>query len=395
LDLLSFSVLHGLNEPILRKLPLPSPADRGYLHAQQILCEEDFIMKVDEGKLNAFVEKAVTDLAAGYGGVMTVLGHKLGLYKAMAHAGPLDSSEVAQRSGCAERYVREWLNSQAAAGYVLYHTTSATYELTAEQALVLAEDDSPVFMPPAWEVPVSMFLDEEKTLEAFRTGKGVAWDEHNERLFCGVAAFYRNGYRNSLVREWLPALRGVEEKLRAGAKVADVGCGHGHSTMLMAEAFPRSRFWGFDYHEKSIDSARGHARNTKIENHVSFEVASAVGYPAGGFDLICFFDCLHDMGDPVGAARHAKRALTHDGTVMLVEPFANDRIEENLNTVGRLYYSASTTLCCAHSLSEDGAAALGAQAGEARLANVFTKAGFTEFRKAKVTPFNLILEAKV
>jgi SAM-dependent methyltransferase len=395
LDLLSFSVLHGLNEPILRKLPLPSPADRGYLHAQQILCEEDFIMKVDEGKLNAFVEKAVTDLAAGYGGVMTVLGHKLGLYKAMAHAGPLDSSEVAQRSGCAERYVREWLNSQAAAGYVLYHTTSATYELTAEQALVLAEDDSPVFMPPAWEVPVSMFLDEEKTLEAFRTGKGVAWDEHNERLFCGVAAFYRNGYRNSLVREWLPALRGVEEKLRAGAKVADVGCGHGHSTILMAEAFPRSRFWGFDYHEKSIDSARGHARNTKIENHVSFEVASAVGYPAGGFDLICFFDCLHDMGDPVGAARHAKRALTHDGTVMLVEPFANDRIEENLNTVGRLYYSASTTLCCAHSLSEDGAAALGAQAGEARLANVFTKAGFTEFRKAKVTPFNLILEAKV
>jgi ubiquinone/menaquinone biosynthesis C-methylase UbiE len=395
LDLLSFSVLHGLNEPILRKLPLPSPADRGYLHAQQILCEEDFIMKVDEGKLNAFVEKAVTDLAAGYGGVMTVLGHKLGLYKAMAHAGPLDSSEVAQRSGCAERYVREWLNSQAAAGYVLYHTTSATYELTAEQALVLAEDDSPVFMPPAWEVPVSMFLDEEKTLEAFRTGKGVAWDEHNERLFCGVAAFYRNGYRNSLVREWLPALRGVEEKLRAGAKVADVGCGHGHSTMLMAEAFPRSRFWGFDYHEKSIDSARGHARNTKIENHVSFEVASATSYPAGGFDLICFFDCLHDMGDPVGAARHAKRALTHDGTVMLVEPFANDRIEENLNTVGRLYYSASTTLCCAHSLSEDGAAALGAQAGEARLANVFTKAGFTEFRKAKVTPFNLILEAKV
>ena len=351
-------------------------------------------MKVDERKLNEFVEKAVTDLAAGCGGVMTVLGHKLGLYKAMANAGPLDSSELAKRSGCAERYVREWLNSQAAAGYVVYHPTSATYELTPEQAAVLADDDSPVFMPPAWEVPVSMFFDEEKTIDAFRTGKGVAWDEHNERLFCGVAAFYRNGYRNSLVREWLPALRGVEEKLRAGAKVADVGCGHGHSTILMAEAFPRSRFWGFDYHEQSIECARGHARKTAIENRARFEVASATSYPAEGFDLICFFDCLHDMGDPVGAAKHAKKALAEDGTVMLVEPFANDRVEENLNVVGRLYYSASTTLCCAHALSEDGVAALGAQAGEARLAGVFKKAGFSEFRRAKTTPFNLILEAK-
>ena len=352
-------------------------------------------MKLDERKLNEFVEKTVTDLAAGYGGVMTVLGHKLGLYKVMAHAGPLDSSEIAKRSGCAERYVREWLNSQAAAGYVVYHATSATYELTPEQSLVLAEDDSPVFMPPAWEVPASMFFDEEKTIEAFRTGKGVAWDAHNERLFCGVAAFYRNGYRNSLVREWLPALRGVEEKLRAGAKVADVGCGHGHSTILMAEAFPRSCFWGFDYHGQSIESARSHARSAAIDDRVSFQVADATGYPAEGFDLICFFDCLHDMGDPVGAARHAKRSLADDGTVMLVEPFAKDRVEENLNTVGRLYYSASTTLCCAHALSEEGAAALGAQAGEARLASVFTKAGFGAFRKAKATPFNLILEAKV
>jgi SAM-dependent methyltransferase len=352
-------------------------------------------MKIDEGKLNEFVEKAVTDLAAGYGGVMTVLGHKLGLYKAMAGAGPLDSSEIAKRSGCAERYVREWLNSQAAAGYVVYHAASATYELTAEQALVLADEESPVFMPPAWEVPASMFLDEEKTIAAFRTGKGISWDEHDERLFCGVAAFYRNGYRHNLVREWLPLLRGVEDKLRAGAKVADVGCGHGYSTILMAEAFPKSRFWGFDYHEQSIETARSHARNMKTANRASFEVADATSYPAEGFDLICFFDCLHDMGDPVGAARHAKKALAEDGTVLLVEPFASDRVEENLNTVGRLYYSASTTLCCAHSLSEDGAAALGAQAGEARLAAVFKKAGFHEFRKAKATPFNLILEAKV
>jgi SAM-dependent methyltransferase len=352
-------------------------------------------MKTDEKKLDQFVAKAVSDLAACYGGVMTVLGHKLGLYKAMAGAGPLDSSEVAQRAGCAERYVREWLNSQAAAGYVVYHAASATYELTPEQALVLADDDSPVFMPPAWEVPASMFLDEDKTIEAFRTGKGVAWDEHHERLFGGVAAFYRNGYRNSLVREWLPSLRGVEDKLRAGAKVADVGCGHGHSTILMAEAFPHSRFWGFDYHEKSIDSARSHARKTAVADRVRFAVAGATTYPLEGFDLICFFDCLHDMGDPVGALRYARKALAEDGTVMLVEPFANDRVEENLNTVGQLYYSASTTLCCAHSLSEDGAAALGAQAGEARLAAVFKKAGFGEFRKARATPFNLILEAKV
>jgi SAM-dependent methyltransferase len=239
-----------------------------------------------------------------------------------------------------------------------------------------------------------MFLDEEKTIEAFRTGQGVPWDAHNERLFCGVAAFYRNGYRNSLVREWLPALRGMAEKLRAGARVADVGCGHGHSTILMAEAFPRSRFWGFDYHQKSIEAARLHARDAQLADRVSFGVASATSYPPAGFDLICFFDCLHDLGDPVDAARHAKKALAEGGTVMLVEPFASDRVEENLNTVGRLYYSASTTLCCAHSLSEDGGTALGAQAGEARLAGVFTKAGFSEFRKAHATPFNLILEAK-
>lgn len=352
-------------------------------------------MKLDEGKLNEFVKKAVADLAAGYGGVMTVLGHKLGLYKAMAHAGPLDSSEVAKRAGCAERYVREWLNSQAAAGYVLYHPTSATYELTPEQSLVLAEDDSPVFMPVAWQVPISMFFDEAKTIAAFRAGNGVAWEAHDERLFCGVAAFYRNGYRTHLVREWLPALRGVEEKLHAGAKVADIGCGHGHSTILMADAFPRSRFWGFDYHDKSIAAARAHARASDSEARVSFEVASAMSYPSEGFDLICFFDCLHDMGDPVGAARHARATMANDGTVMLVEPFANDRVEDNLNDVGRLFYSASTTICCAHSLSEEGGAALGAQAGESRLSGIFAKAGFREFRKAKATPFNLILEAKV
>lgn len=351
-------------------------------------------MKINEQKLNEFVGKAVNDLAAGYGGVMVGLGHKLGLYRAMAGAGPLNSHEVASRSGCAERYVREWLNSQAAGGYVLYHAASATYELTPEQAMVLANEDSPVFLPPAWEVPVSMWLDENKTLEAFRTGQGIGWDTHNERLFAGVAAFYRNGYRNNLVSEWLPALEGVEEKLRSGALVADVGCGHGHSTVIMAEAFPRSRFRGFEYHQGSVEAAQSNAQKSGVSERVTFSVANAKNYPDGKYDLICFFDCLHDMGDPVGVAEYARNALADDGTILLVEPFANDRVEDNLNPVGRLYYAASTALCCAHSLSEEVGAALGAQAGEERLADVFRKAGFRQFRCAKTTPFNLILEAK-
>jgi len=351
-------------------------------------------MKINEQKLSEFVDRAIKDLAAGYGGVMIGLGHKLGLYRAMAGAGPLSSHEVAARSGCAERYVREWLNSQAAGAYLLYHPDSATYELTAEQSAVLAEEDSPVFLPPAWEVPFSMLFDEQKAIEAFRTGKGIGWDVHNERLFRGVAAFYRNGYRNNLVSDWLPALEGVEEKLRAGARVADVGCGHGHSTIIMSEAFPHSSFWGFDYHQGSIDAASENARIAGVENRVTFHVADAKSYPACNFDLICFFDCLHDMGDPVGVAQHARETLAEDGTVLLIEPFAGDRVEDNLNPVGRLYYSASTTLCCAHSLSEDGGEALGAQAGEARLANVFKKAGFQKFRRCKATPFNLILEAQ-
>jgi ubiquinone/menaquinone biosynthesis C-methylase UbiE len=351
-------------------------------------------MKVNEEKLNDFLATAVNDLAAGYGGVMISLGHKLGLYKAMAGAGPLSSHEIARRSGCAERYVREWLNSQAAGGYVLYHTASASYELTPEQGLVLADEDSPVFLPPAWEVPASMWFDEQSAIRAFRTGQGIGWDEHNERLFCGVAAFYRSAYKSNLVSNWLPALEGVEDKLRRGASVADIGCGHGHSTVILAQAFPQSRFWGFDPHQASVDAAWDHARQGGVQDRVSFAVATAKSYPAGNFDLICFFDCLHDMGDPVGAARHARRTLAEQGTVMLVEPFANDRVENNLNPIGRLYYAASTTLCCAHSLSEEVGLALGAQAGESRLADVFKKAGFHRFRRAKATPFNLILEAR-
>lgn len=351
-------------------------------------------MQIDENALNAFVEKAVGDLSAGYGGVMVSLGNKLGLYKAMAGAGPLSSQELAGRTGCAERYVREWLNSQVAGGYALYHPASGTYELTPEQAMVLADDTSPVFIPHAWNVPASMWFDEEQAIEAFRTGKGVGWGEHEDRLYCGVAAFYRNAYQGSLVQEWLPALDSVTAGLETGARVADVGCGHGHSTVIMAKAFPNSRFWGFDYHEESIEQAREVAQREGVADRVSFSVAGADNYAEKDFDLICFFDCLHDLGHPLKAAAHAKQALKPDGTLMLIEPYASDKVEHNINPVGRLYYAASTTLCCAHAISEQGTHVLGAQAGESRLAEVFTQAGFRSFRRATETPFNLILEAR-
>jgi ubiquinone/menaquinone biosynthesis C-methylase UbiE len=313
----------------------------------------------------------------------------------MAGAGPLSAHELAARAGCAERYVREWLNSQVAGGYVTYHAIGDTYELTPEQAFVLADEDSPAFMPSAWAVPASMWADEEKAVEAFRTGNGIAWGDHDGRLSCGVAAFYRNGYKASLVPQWLPTLDGVVDKLEAGALVADIGCGHGHSTALMAEAFPASRFHGFDAHADSLAEAQKVAARTGVAARATFTEARADNYPGTGYDLICFFDALHDMGDPVAAATHAARALAPDGTVMLVEPFANDRVEDNISPVARMYYAASTTICVAHAISEGGHMVLGAQAGEARLADVFRKAGFTRFRRAFETPFNLVLEARL
>lgn len=349
---------------------------------------------IDSSALGALVTRAVEDISAAYGGVLISVGHKLGLYKAMAGAGPLSSKELARRSECAERYLREWLNAQVAGGYMLYHSVSDTYELSPEQALVLADPDSPYFMPEAWNVPASMWLDESKTLAAFRTGKGVAWGEHDARLHCGVASFYRNGYRASLVQEWLPALDGVVSRLRSGIEVADVGCGHGHSTILMAKAFPNSRFFGFDVHAPSIAEARRHAAEAGVAERVYFEVARATDYPDRGYGLVTFFDCLHDLGDPVAAAAYANRVLADDGTVMLVEPFARDRLEDNLSPVARLYYAASTTICCAHAISEGGALVLWAQAGEARLAEVFRKARFNQFRSVLQTPFNLICEAR-
>ena len=349
---------------------------------------------IDPAKAEAFAMRAISDVTAGYTGVMVSLGSKLGLYKALAGAGPLSAKELAKRAGCAERYVREWLNAQAAGGYLGYHAVSDTYELPPEQAMVLADEDSPLYIPPAWNVPAAMWFDEPKALEAFRTGRGVAWGEHDARMACGVAAFYRNGYRASLVPQWLPALDGVVAQLQAGIDVADVGCGHGHSTLLMAQAFPNSRFHGFDAHAPSLDEARRHAEKAGVGQRVDYALARAVDYPDQRYGLICFFDTLHDLGDPVAAAQHAAQTLAPGGTVMLVEPFAKDRVEDNLSPVGQLYYSGSCLICCAHAVSEGGKLVLGAQAGPKRLAEVFRKAGFTHFRVAAETPFNLIFEVR-
>jgi len=349
--------------------------------------------KLDQAKLDSILTRALGDLSAGYGGVMVSIGDKLGLFKGMAGAGPISASELAVRTGCAERYVREWLNAQVAGGYVDYHPVSDTYELTPEQAAVLADEGSPVFIPHAWQVPASMWFDEEKAIEAFRTGKGVSWGDHDRRLHHGVAAFYRNAYRGSLLSEWLPALHGVVDRLNAGISVADVGCGHGHSTILMAQAFPESRFFGFDTHGTSIEAATRNAVEAGVADRVTFAVAGATDY-RGRYELVCFFDCLHDLGDPVAAARHAAEALAPGGTLMVVEPFANDHVENNISPVARIYYAASTVLCVAHSISEGGQLVLGAQAGEARLTEVFRKGGFTHVRRAAETPFNLILEVR-
>ena len=351
-------------------------------------------MTINPNALDFHVERLFADLSAGYGGVMVSIGARLGLYRAMQDQGPMSSQAVAERAGCAERYVREWLNSQVAGGYVQYHAATGLYELTPEQAMILADDTSPVFLPHAWQVVASMWADEEKAAEAIRTGKGVAWGEHDGRLYCGVAAFFRNGYAANLVNQWLPALDGVASQLKTGARVADVGCGHGHSTILMAKAYPNSTFYGYDVHEGSIEEARRIAEAEGVADRVTFAVGDACSFGETGFDLICFFDCLHDMGHPVSAARHARQALVDGGSVMLVEPAAADRVEDNINPVGRLYYAASTTLCCAHAISENGTHVLGAQAGHARLREVFSEAGFGALSLATQTPFNLILQAR-
>jgi SAM-dependent methyltransferase len=350
--------------------------------------------EIDEAKLEAFMGQAVTDMGAIISAPLMMIGEKLGLYKAMAHAGPLTSQEVAERSGAAERYVREWLGNQAAGGYVTYDPESDRYTLPDEQALALADEDSPFYILGIYESVASLYADEDRILEAFRSGEGMGWHEHDHRLFRGTERFFRPGYRGSLVAEWIPALEGVQEKLERGARVADVGCGHGASTIIMAQAFPKSTFYGFDYHDASIEQARRAAADAGVADRITFATASAKDYPGEGYDLVCVFDCLHDMGDPVGASAHVLETLAPDGTWMIVEPFANDRVEENLNPVGRVFYGASTVICTPASLSQEVGLALGAQAGQARLTEVLEDGGFTRVRRATETPFNLILEAR-
>ena len=349
---------------------------------------------IDEAKLEAFVGQAVLDMGAAISGLLLHIGDRLGLYKAMAGAGPITSATLAQRTGTAERYVREWLGNQAAGGYVVYHPADGSYELPAEQAMVLANEDSPVFLGGAFETIASCYADHDVFVDAFRTGAGVGWAEHDHRLFSGVLRFFRPGYAAHLVQEWLPALDGVAEKLRSGASVADVGCGHGASTLIMAQAFERSTFVGFDTHAASIEAAREAARDTGLNQRAEFHLASAQEFPGQGYDLVCMFDALHDMGDPVGAARRIRQALAPEGTLLLVEPNAGDALEQNLNPVGRTYYGLSTVICTPGSLAQEVGLGLGAQAGERRLAEVLREAGFSQVRRATETPFNIILEAR-
>ena len=346
---------------------------------------------INESKLNSFMGQVVSDMGAAMHAALIVVGDKLGLYKAMAGAGWLTPLELAKKTGTAERYVREWLNANAASGYVSYDSKTERYQLPPEQAFALTVQD----IPGAFHVISSCFKDEPKITQAFRTGEGVGWHEHDATLFFGTERFFRPNYEANLLSSWLPALDGVEGKLKGGAAVADVGCGHGASTLLMARAFPKSRFYGFDYHSGSIEYARHVSGRDGLQDQVTFEVASSKSYPAnGGFDLVAVFDCLHDMGDPVGAARHVLSTLKPDGTWMIVEPFANNRPEDNHNPIGRIYYSASTMICTPASLAQEVGAALGAQAGEERIGEVVTAGGFTRFRRVAQTPFNLVFEAR-
>ncbi|MDD0976632.1 class I SAM-dependent methyltransferase [Pseudomonas fontis] len=347
---------------------------------------------MDEVKLNAFMGKLVGDMGAAAMLANIILGDELGLYKAMADGHPITPEALASKTGCNARLLREWLSAQAASGYVEHQ--DGTFRLPEEQAMALAIEDSPVYVAGGASVIAALFHDKDKLVAAMRGDGALAWGDHHPCMFSGTERFFRPGYRAHLVSEWLPALDGVVEKLRAGANVADIGCGHGASTVIMAQAFPASRFVGFDYHAPSIATANQRAQDAGVAQQVSFHQGSAKNYPGNDYDLVCYFDCLHDMGDPVGAARHAMQSLKEDGSVLLVEPYANDTLEQNMTPVGRLFYAASTFICTPNSLSQEVGLGLGAQAGEGRLRKVFEEAGFTRFRRATETPFNLILEAR-
>ena len=352
-------------------------------------------MAINEEKLNQFLGSGVNDFGATMHAGLVVIGETLGLYKAMSAAGkPLAPAELAEKTGTNARYVREWLNAQAAGGYVSYDADNQRYFLSEEQAFAMADENSPAYLPGAFLVAVSALRAVPKLIERFQSGEGLGWHEHDSGLFRGTEMFFRPGYAANLINSWIPALHGVEEKLKAGAKVADIGCGLGASTVLMAQAYPKSTFVGFDYHDKSIEIARQRAEEGKVADRVKFEVAKAKDFPGKDYDFVTYFDCLHDMGDPVGAAAHVRQTLKPDGAWMIVEPFAHDDTKENLNPVGRAFYSASTLLCTPASLSQEVGLALGAQAGEARMRDVVLNGGFSEFRRAAETPFNLIYEAR-
>ena len=347
-------------------------------------------MNLDMQKLEPLLGKVVNEMGAASNGALVILGDKLGLFRALAQ-GAMTSAELAAATGTHERYVREWASAQAASGFVGYQADTARFFMSPEQAAVFADEDSPVFVAGGFSFLSAVYNDEPKLAEAFKSGKGLHWGEHCNCLFCGVERFFRPGYRAHLVAEWLPALDGVVAKLERGAKVADVGCGHGASTMLMAQAFPRSEFVGIDFHDRSIAHARKHANGTR---NVRFEVARAQDFSGNDFDLVAMFDALHDMGDPVGAIAHIRTTLKRDGTLMLVEPMAGDSLAENLNPVGRVYYAGSTHICVPTALNQEVGMALGAQAGEKRIGEVVRAGGFSRFRKAATTPFNMILEAR-
>lgn len=348
---------------------------------------------VDQARLEAFLGKVVGDMGGGFGALLAFVGDRLGLYKAMADAGPMSAEALAQKTGTNARMIKEWLASQAAGGYVNYDPKSRAYSLSEEQALALAHEGGAAFMQGGFQVLVSIFKDEQKIVDAMRTGKGLSWADHDKCLFEGTERFFRPGYNANLTTNWIPALDGAEEKLKSGAKVADVGCGHGASTILMAKTYPNSRFYGFDYHAPSIEWATKQAEKEGVSDRVTFQMAKSTDFPGDDYDLVAFFDCLHDMGDPAGAAAYVRRTLKNDGTWLIVEPLAGDRLEDNLSPLGRLFYAASATICVPASLAHDGTA-LGAQAGEAKLREVVTCGGFTRFRRATQSPTNMVLEAR-
>jgi len=352
-------------------------------------------LAINQDKLNEMIGRFATELGASMQGPAILIGEQLGLYKALSASGLVTSEELAKKTGLAERYVREWLAGQAAGGYVNYDAASGKYMMTPEQAFTLANEDSPVYIPGAFYLISSIYKDRAKIADAFRTGKGIGWHEHHNDLFIGTHKFFRPGYLANLVSSWLPSLDGVVQKLNDGALVADVGCGYGSSTVIMAKAFPKSQFFGYDYHLESIEWAKDVAFTEGVSSNTTFEVALAKSYPRKDFDLVTFFDCLHDMGDPVGAAKHVHESLKPNGTWMIVEPYSNERVDQNLNPIGRVFYNASSMLCVPASLSQEVGLAIGAQAGDSKLREIASAGGFKQFKRATQTPFNRIFEARL